>query len=651
MTLPSSSWFQSSTRFCRRWGIAEQRLTTLLYTGLNIAVFSVGFCSNLHGGFNASWAFPMAKGGGYAMDLNFAMLVLPTLKSLQTAMRRVSTSREWVPIDDPISFHVTVACFIVLGSMLHIAGHVVHMFSIRSAPVMQQDPLHLWKLSFDEQISGMTFFDQFFNLRSQLAPVTGVVLTFMMAAIVLTALPCARRGTNRLTRRIAGFNVFWRVHMSWKWLYVCLLLHAPARLWIWLFFPAILITIDRLLLATHQSLYLSLRRATLLSRDVLALTFDVPQGFVYQAGQYILLGWKGEWHPFTLTSAPEEGVISVHIRAPANLDWCSALRRRLTEEAPAQLVGGAEDEKKKPKPGTVIEYQKHVHANSRVIYNMPKVSPADPEQVKLVCDEAQPQCADTQPKLLGRVNSNRLRNSAARSGETIVSTVRQEQLPPGAVVLQVTGPFGAPAQKVWGFDTLMVVGAGIGVTPFASIMKSVQLRCKQRETILKAVTAKPSAWRSRQPVQVEIGNLPGGEGTSMEPGIEKLLDEMVVIPKRIYFYWICRGQEEFDWFYDLLHDAADGPAAGIIDITLFLTGEVELSQVKKLPCASGQFFGRPNWQRIFKQNRDRHKGEHVGVFLCGSPVIGEELARQSEKHSDFPGTPGCTRFSFFKEHF
>jgi hypothetical protein len=33
-----------------------------------------------------------------------------------------------------------------------------------------------------------------------------------------------------------------------------------------------------------------------------------------------------------------------------------------------------------------------------------------------------------------------------------------------AVVLQVKGPFGAPAQKVWGFETLMVVGAGIGAT-------------------------------------------------------------------------------------------------------------------------------------------------------------------------------------------
>ena len=75
------------------------------------------------------------------------------------------------------------------------------------------------------------------------------------------------------------------------------------------------------------------------------------------------------------------------------------------------------------------------------------------------------------------------------------------------------------------------------------------------------------------------------------------------------------------------------------------------AEVKKLPCAPGQFFGRPNWGRIFKQNRDKHKGQHIGVFLCGSPIIGEALSRESIKNSDLVGTPGGTRFSFFKEHF
>lgn len=154
----------------------------------------------------------------------------------------------------------------------------------------------------------------------------------------------------------------------------------------------------------------------------------------------------------------------------------------------------------------------------------------------------------------------------------------------------------------------------------------MQLRAKQRESLLK-------------------------RKGSDDKSLEKMVDVLIQVPKKIYFYWICRGQEEFDWFCDLLSAAAEGPAAGIVEITLFLTGEVELSQVKKLPCASGQFFGRPNWARIFKQNREKHAGQHIGVFLCGSPVIGKELSKQSHLNSDLVGTPGETRFSFFKEHF
>ena len=71
----------------------------------------IGLLSNLAGGFQGSWAYPFAKapsrplrrekseGGGYSMGLNFAMLVLPTLKSLQTATRRMNSSREWIPAD------------------------------------------------------------------------------------------------------------------------------------------------------------------------------------------------------------------------------------------------------------------------------------------------------------------------------------------------------------------------------------------------------------------------------------------------------------------------------------------------------------------------------------------------------------------------
>lgn len=52
--------------------------------------------------------------------------------------------------------------------------------------------------------------------------------------------------------------------MSWKLIYVLLLLHAPARLWIWFFFPALFVLVDRLLLANNQSIYLTLRSVKLL---------------------------------------------------------------------------------------------------------------------------------------------------------------------------------------------------------------------------------------------------------------------------------------------------------------------------------------------------------------------------------------------------
>lgn len=50
-------------------------------------------------------------------------------------------------------------------------------------------------------------------------------------------------------------------------------------------------------------------------------------GFKMEAGQYIFLQCTSisplEWHPFTLTSAPEEDFFSVHIRVAG--DWTAAL--------------------------------------------------------------------------------------------------------------------------------------------------------------------------------------------------------------------------------------------------------------------------------------------------------------------------------------
>jgi NADPH oxidase len=72
----------------------------------------------------------------------------------------------------------------------------------------------------------------------------------------------------------------------------------------------------------------------------------------------------------------------------------------------------------------------------------------------------------------------------------------------------IDGPFGSASEDVFKFEVAVLVGAGIGVTPFASILKSIWYRM----------------------------NYPQGR-TRL---------------RKVYFFWICRDFESFEWFRSLL---------------------------------------------------------------------------------------------------
>lgn len=62
--------------------------------------------------------------------------------------------------------------------------------------------------------------------------------------------------------------------------------------------------------------------------EVTYLEFKRPQGFTYRSGQWVRVAClelgTDEYHPFTLTSAPHEENLSLHIRAVG--PWTSKLR-------------------------------------------------------------------------------------------------------------------------------------------------------------------------------------------------------------------------------------------------------------------------------------------------------------------------------------
>jgi hypothetical protein len=74
--------------------------------------------------------------------------------------------------------------------------------------------------------------------------------------------------------------------------------------------------------------------------------------------------------------------------------------------------------------------------------------------------------------------------------------------------IYIDGPFGSASEDVFKYEVALLVGAGIGVTPFASILKSIwyRLNYPQRKSRLQ----------------------------------------------KVYFFWVCRDFGSFEWFRSLL---------------------------------------------------------------------------------------------------
>lgn len=118
--------------------------------------------------------------------------------------------------------------------------------------------------------------------------------------------------------------------------------------------------------------------------------------------------------------------------------------------------------------------------------------------------------------------------------------------------------------------------------------------------------------------------------------------------EHVHFYWLCRSQEEFEWFHQLLRDALKGASADRFEVNLFQTGTVELSEVENFGDGSRQFFGRPNWGRILPTLANKYPGDSVGVFLCGPAAIREDLRTNTNRAN---GNDKGTHFTLYAENF
>jgi NADPH oxidase 2 len=541
---------------CEKWWAYSSR--TVKWT-VGFALVNLGFA--VYGFIKAAITKPFmptsyffAKAGGGMLNFNCSVILVPVLRNLLSWLRTTPVN-QLVPLDDNIIFHKIIFVGICAGATLHIVSHYL---TYSDAAYENPDATGG---------SGLLSY-AFFTFEG----FTGHLILFFMLLMMVTALERCRRRSHKICCcwTVGGYTLFWTVHKLWMPCMFLLLLHGK-KFWSYVTWPLLLTILEKVIQSYRAKQEVELIEARSLPSDVLTIKFRVKDGakFRYKAGQYIYINCPDvslkEWHPFTLSSAPEDEYLSCHIRCSKRLDWCYPFRKAIN-----------------PDDSKLRRFDKVRHA------------PATHQKKK----------------------------SSSRAAAKIRPMQGNDNKQP---VIRIDGPYGSASEEVFEYRSLMMVGAGIGVTPFSSIMRSMSLRRKQQKAI-------------------------GGRGQPMP---------------RTHFYWLCRSRFEFDAFKDLMRNdiSSNSEIAKSFTFHLYMSGETEISdakfqaELKDYGRWAQLFTGRPRWDRIFQEIRKENLGQETGVFLCGPPPIAADLRRCSKKYSDDrvanmrEGKEGGTYFTFHQENF
>ncbi|KAL6584620.1 hypothetical protein OROMI_003909 [Orobanche minor] len=281
----------------------------------------------------------MAKGAAETLKLNMALILLPVCRNTITWLRNKTKLGMAVPFDDNLNFHKVIAVAIALGVGIHGISHLACDFPrLLNATEDEYEPMEQF---FGEQPTS------YWHFVKSWEGVSGLVMVVLMAIAFTLASPWFRRNRVDLPtpfNKLTGFNAFWYSHHLFVIVYTLLIIHGiklylthewyKKTTWIYLAVPVALYAGERLIRAFRSSIKaVKILKVAVYPGNVLTLHMSKPQGFKYKSGQYIFVNCAAvspfEWHPFSITSAPRDDYVSVHIRTLG--DWTRQLKAVFSE--------------------------------------------------------------------------------------------------------------------------------------------------------------------------------------------------------------------------------------------------------------------------------------------------------------------------------
>lgn len=485
--------------------------------------------------------FAIARSAALILHVDAAFILLPVCRGFISILRRTPLN-DIIPFDHSITFHKATGWSIVFWTAVHITAHMYNF----------------WKLA-DSMNTTSQRIVAFLLTNFTTGPgVTGWIMTICLGVMVWFAIEKRRR---------AHFERFWYSHHLFIVLFINWQLHGmfcmikPDRppycssntigvFWRYWLVGGVIWIGERVLREVRSRHRTYISKVIQHPSKVMEIQIK-KEKTTAKAGQYIFLSCPEisyfQWHPFTLTSAPEEDYISVHIRVVG--DFTAALAGAVGCDFDSNPAKDAKDAKDVKDPSSKV-----------VIPPLYKVLPR----------------------------------------------------------VMVDGPFGTATEDFLKYETVLLVGAGIGVTPFASVLKSIWYR---------------------------MNNFNSSKSTHLT---------------KVYFTWVIRDFDTAEWFHSLLHAIEEQDTENRIEINIYLTAKIKDDDVNNIivqdvgaekdaitSLRAPTHFGRPNWDRVFSSITQNHPETDVGVFYCGPPNLAKILHVKSNEYS----TPNGTRFYFGKEHF
>ena len=442
----------------------------------------------------AGYGVSLTRGASSGIMWTYSVLLLTMSHNFITYLRE-TIFNHYIPFDSHTAFHKIVALTALMCTFGHCIGHGINFYSIATQPA---DDL---TCIFREVYHSSHVLPKFFHwLFLTMTGFSAFVLTLVTIVIYVFAIQYARR---------YAFQAFWFTHRWYVIFYILMFLHGSGRFvqdpLFGNFFlgPGIIFVIDQIISITRSKIKTFVVRADILPSGVIGIYFHRPVTFDYKAGQWMRIASlaqnPGEYHPFTISSAPHEEHISLHIRAVG--PWTHNFREIFTRC----------NEQKIPFP-------------------------------KLYLD----------------------------------------------------GPFGEGHQDWYRYDVAILVGGGIGVTPFASILKEMVHR-------------------------FNIG--------------------AHIQCKKVYFIWVTRTQRQYEWLTDIIKECEDADKKGILDVHIFVTqffdkfdlrtamlyiAERHFQRISGRSLFTGlravTHFGRPDFNTFFDSLQEEHiLLPKIGTFSCGPP--------------------------------